>query len=102
MDYKYDHIWIPKSIEEQLFVLKNNKVLLDSPYFLDASKRGSLFVFYYNKHRLNGKGIQGHDNISVIDREEYLNNVVKDTKNTSLKTLKKCYPDIIINRTIKY
>ena len=96
----YDYIWIPSSIKEMQFIVRNNRHLF-STYFLQKVNEDtpSLMIFYYNKRSCC---VESYDWLEALAFMEYINRSVKNVNETDLATFVRVFKNVKYRNIVKY
>lgn len=95
----YDYIWIPETIEEMVFIIKNNKQVFNDYFQKRASENDPrLLMFYYNKR---STCVEEYDYTSSI-REGYIERRVRFYNDISTNKLVSVIKGMRYKTRVKY
>ena len=94
----YSYAYMPKTLEEQRFVVCNNPEIFEPYFTADAAKMEYLIVFYYDKSVNPRSIIKSYDYQKCVTPRYFFDNKIYNLShtNTSYRQLKKIYPALKI------
>ena len=99
----HDYIWIPSSIKEMQFIVRNNPHLF-SPYFLQKVNEDtpSLMIFYYNKRSCCVESYDWVNRMTAVEIKKYISRSVKNINENDLATFIKTFKNVKYRNIVKY
>lgn len=99
----YDYVWIPSSIKEMQFIVRNNRHLF-STYFLQKVNEDIpwLMIFYYNKRSCCVESYDWVRSFDDLDFVEYISRSVKNINENDLATFVKTFKNVKYRNIVKY
>lgn len=99
----YDYVWIPSSIKEMQFIVRNNRHLFSTYFLLKVNEdTPSLMIFYYNKTSCCVESYDWGTRLDALDFIEYISRSVKNMNNPGLSTFIKTFKNVKYRNIVKY
>lgn len=94
----YSYAYIPKTLEEQRFIVCNNPEIFSTYFIKEATKMKDLMTYYYETSSQPRSIIKSYDYQRCTTLQYYIDNNVYNLSHTdtSYRQLKKIYPALKI------